>query len=62
MYSCIENCGLAEKIGEKHIFLEQPVAQTSTMLAVRHAYDLVTDLCPTCPRRAGVAPPLYYEI
>ncbi len=62
MYSCMENCGLAEKIGEKHIFLEQPVAQTSTMLAVRHAYDLVTDLCPTCPRRAGVAPPMFYEI
>ena len=62
MHACMENCGLAEKIGEKHIFLEQPVEQTSTTLAVRHAYDLVTDLCPTCPRRAGVAPPLYYEI
>ena len=31
---------------------------------VRHAYEHVTDLCPTCPRRLG--PPLtramYYEI
>lgn len=64
MRACLENCGLAEKLGEDNIFLEQPVRQTSTVLAIRHAYDHVTDLCPTCPRRTG--PPLtramYYEI
>lgn len=64
MRACLENCGLAEKLGEANLFLEQPVRQTSTVLAIRHAYDHVTDLCPTCPRRTG--PPLtramYYEI
>jgi SulP family sulfate permease len=64
MRACLENCGLAEKLGDANLFLEQPVRQTSTVLAIRHAYDHVTDLCPTCPRRTG--PPLtramYYEI
>ena len=64
MRACLENCGLAEKLGEENLFLEQPVRQTSTVLAIRHAYEHVTDLCPTCPRRTG--PPLtramYYEI
>lgn len=64
MLSCLENCGLAAKLGKENLFLEQPVRQTSTVLAIRHAYDHLTDLCPTCPRRLG--PPLtramYYEI
>ncbi|MBI3768693.1 MAG: SulP family inorganic anion transporter [Deltaproteobacteria bacterium] len=62
MFACMTNCGLAEKLGANHVFLEQPVPLTSTVLAVRHAYDLVTNLCPTCPRREGVSPPLFYEI
>jgi SulP family sulfate permease len=64
MMACLTICGLAEKLGEKNLFLEQPVRQTSTVLAIRHAYDHLTDYCPTCPRRAGVplARPLYYEI
>ena len=64
MLACLTNCGLTEKLGEENLFLEQPVRQTSTVLAIRHAYEHVTDLCPTCPRRVG--PPLtramYYEI
>ena len=64
MKACLDNCGLAAKLGAENIFLEQPVRQTSTVLAIRHAYDHLTDLCPTCPRRLG--PPLtramYYEI
>jgi SulP family sulfate permease len=62
MMTCMTNCGLAKKLDAAHIFLEQPVKQTSTVLAVRYAYDLVTDFCPTCPRRDGVSRPLYYEI
>jgi SulP family sulfate permease len=60
----MESTGLAEKLGREHLFLEQPVRQTSTMLAIRHAYELVPDLCPTCPRReAGIAEgALHYEI
>jgi SulP family sulfate permease len=64
MFACLTNCGLADKVGKDNLFLEQPVRQTSTVLAIRHAYEHITDLCPTCPRRLG--PPLtramYYEI
>jgi SulP family sulfate permease len=64
MKACLDNCGLAEKLGAENIFLEQPVRQTSTVLAIRHAYEHLTDFCPTCPKRLG--PPLtramYYEI
>ena len=31
--------------------LEEPVRLTSTLLAIRHAYELVADPCPSCPRR-----------
>jgi SulP family sulfate permease len=64
MLACLRNCGLAAKLGEANLFLEQPVRQTSTVLAVRHAYGLLTDRCPSCPRR-GPTPierPMYYEI
>jgi hypothetical protein len=37
-YACMEKCGLAEKLGKANVFLEQPVRQTSTLLAIRHAY------------------------
>lgn len=64
MLSCLKRCGLAEKLGPQSLFLEQAVRQTSTVLAIRHAYDLLTDLCPTCPRRSGppVTRAMYYEI
>lgn len=64
LFETMEKTGLAERLGEKEIFLEQPVRQTSTLLAVRHACELVTDRCANCPRResAGGPPALYYEI
>ena len=45
------HCGLDREARRPHIFLEQPVKQTSTVLAIRYAYELLTDFCPTCPRR-----------
>ena len=60
----LERTGISAHLGEK-LFLEQPVRQTSTLLALRHAYELVgADTCSTCPRRAGRAAraPLHYEI
>ena len=54
--------GLDQKVEESNLFLEQPVRQTSTVLAIRYAYDLLTDFCPTCPRRDSDARPVYYEI
>jgi SulP family sulfate permease len=42
--------GLAARLGEK-LFLEQPVRQTSTLLAIRHAYELISERCPHCPHQ-----------
>jgi SulP family sulfate permease len=63
-FACMEKCGLAEKLGTANVFLEQPVRQTSTLLAIRHAYDLLPHPCPQCPPRkvAGAKGNLYYVI
>ena len=64
IYDTMKKTGMAAKLGEKEIVLEAPVRLTSTLLAVRHAYELVHDLCPTCPRRdlAVREAELYYMI
>jgi SulP family sulfate permease len=64
LFASMKRSGLAARLGEKEVFLEQPVRQTSTLLAVRHAYELVTDLCPTCPRRDAAVrdAELYYAV
>jgi SulP family sulfate permease len=49
-YACMTRCGLAAKLGEPNIFLERRVRQTSTLLAVGRACELVTERCPTCPQ------------
>ncbi|HXK21219.1 MAG TPA: SulP family inorganic anion transporter [Myxococcota bacterium] len=51
LYEAMQKTGLAAQLGEKEVFLEQPVRMTSTLLAIRHAYTLIPDRCPTCPRR-----------
>jgi SulP family sulfate permease len=48
----MQRTGLAARLGEK-LFLEQPVRQTSTLLAIRHAYELISERCPHCPHRAA---------
>jgi SulP family sulfate permease len=64
LFSSMRKSGFAARLGEKEVFLEQPVRQTSTLLAIRHAYELLTDPCPTCPRRDGRGgdDELYYAI
>jgi hypothetical protein len=64
LYETMKKAGMAERLGENEIFLEQPVRQTSTLLAVRYAYTLVKNPCPGCPHRASAAPEgdLYYMI
>ena len=60
----LERTGIAAQLGER-LFLEQPVRQTSTLLAMRHAYELIgADTCTSCPRRHGRAATadLHYEI
>jgi SulP family sulfate permease len=55
--------GLSERLGERQLFLEQPVRQTSTLLAIRHAYELLDDVCADCPRKdAAARDKLYYAV
>ncbi|HKA14848.1 MAG TPA: SulP family inorganic anion transporter [Myxococcota bacterium] len=58
----MERTGLTGRLGER-VFLEQPVRQTSTLLAIRYAYEIITSRCDHCPRRSGLGEQkLYYEI
>jgi SulP family sulfate permease len=64
LFEALRRTGLAEQLQDR-IFLEQPVRQTSTLLALRRAYELIgAERCATCPRRAGTArgEGLHYEI
>ncbi|MCC7542131.1 MAG: STAS domain-containing protein [Deltaproteobacteria bacterium] len=55
MYAVFERCGLAAKLDPKQVFLEQPVRQTSTLMAIRHAVELLDDGCARCPAKQGAA-------
>lgn len=59
----LQRTGLIERLRDR-IFLEQPVRQTSTLLAIRHAYDILSDPCERCPRRdaATRSQSLYFAI
>jgi len=50
----LERAGLSEDLGAD-LFLEQPVRQTSTMLAVRRAYELIPGPCDHCPHYQTLA-------
>lgn len=57
--------GLEKRLGPHRIFLEVPGVSSSTLEAVRQAYDLLAgDVCDTCPRRGelGSKEVLYYMI
>jgi len=51
--SRLDRAGLSAKLGA-NLFLEQPVRQTSTALAVRRAYELIPGPCDVCPHREVV--------
>jgi SulP family sulfate permease len=44
----LRRVGLTRRLGER-LFLEQPVRQTSTALAIKHAYTLIPARCAVCP-------------
>jgi sulfate permease, SulP family len=62
-FEMIRRTGIDARHGEQ-IFLEQPVRQTSTLLAIRHAYQILEEPCSICPRRdvASLEGALYYAI
>ena len=64
MYETMLRAGMGPLFGTKDVFLEQPVRETSTMLAVRHAYELIGDTCANCPRQDMSARerPFYYTV
>ncbi len=49
MYEVLKKSGLAARLHEEQVFLEQPVRQTSTLLAVRHAAQMLNKRCEHCP-------------
>jgi SulP family sulfate permease len=61
----LRTSGLEERLGPKHIFRDEEGVASSTLDAVRYAYDLLGgDICSTCPRRDDMngREPLYYMI
>ena len=61
----LRSCGLEAELGPKHVFREEEGVTSSTLDAVRHAYELIgSDMCATCPRReeGNGREPLYYMI
>lgn len=55
--------GMIERLREQ-VFLEEPVRQTSTLLAIRHAYQNLSDPCARCPRRDAAKrnQPLHFAV
>ena len=51
LHAAMEKIGLVDRLGKSEVFLEQPVRQTATLLAVRNAYAHITEPCPHCARR-----------
>lgn len=51
LHRAFQRSGLAARFDPADIFLEQPVRQTSTLLAVQHATELVPSPCAHCPPR-----------
>ena len=62
LYQTMKKTGLAARLGDHEVFLEQPVRQTSTLQAIRKAHTLLKDPCPICRRDITVGDNLYYVI
>lgn len=48
LYRAMQRVGMVDRLSER-IFLEHLVRQTSTMLAIEHAYSLLDGRCADCP-------------
>jgi SulP family sulfate permease len=52
----LRTTGLETRLGSEHIFIETTAIYSSTLSAVRRAYELLgSDVCATCPRRDEVS-------
>ncbi len=65
-FKAMKNVGFDQLLPADCVFLQDATPGSSTIEAVRHAYELLgADLCETCPRRgepAASGEPLYYMI
>lgn len=50
LYGVFERAGIVDRLGADHIFLEQPVRQTSTQKGMAYAYEFLDEVCRACPR------------
>lgn len=61
-----DRAGITRRVGRQRLFLETPTVGSSTLDAVRAAYEVLSgDVCPHCPRRGephGGREPWYYMI
>jgi SulP family sulfate permease len=64
LHAAMTKIGLVDRLGKSEVFLEQPVRQTATLLAVRNAYAQISDPCPHCARRDTSVPEraLYFVV
>ncbi|MBL8799167.1 MAG: SulP family inorganic anion transporter, partial [Planctomycetia bacterium] len=64
LHKTLRKTGITSRLKPEQIFLEEPGVYSSTLKAVRHAYDLLGgDVCSLCPRKAEEnKEPLYYMI
>jgi SulP family sulfate permease len=52
LFQVLRNAGVEALLGNRRVFLEGPATMSSTLDAVRHAYDLLEgDWCVNCPKR-----------
>jgi SulP family sulfate permease len=61
LYGALHATSLESQLGRERIFRERPTVGSSTLDAVRAAYDVLAgDFCPTCPRRNETAQQTWY--
>jgi SulP family sulfate permease len=61
-WAAMGRSGLLRRMGPGEVFREERVRQTSTLLAIRHAYTLIGETCPACPRTGGPLGRLHYVV
>jgi SulP family sulfate permease len=59
MLARFEQAGLTRRLDPSQLYVEQPVRQTSTNLALEHAYELLSVRCAHCPRVLATKKPGY---
>lgn len=62
LYTVMQRTGIDKLLDENEIFLEQPVRESSTMLAIQQARRLLGTPCPDCAHARDNGPALYYSV